>query len=210
MTDSATKNQVTALAALLQACQLVDQLSKSGEVNEADVRPLIRSLFQFNPDTVEDIYGAPLVLGLRVMNETLGREPQQFRDAVRYAMIILSLERQLSRKPEMLSIMRSRLEHSEFRSQHFGDSFSQIAPSIAGVYQDTISTFRQRVKVTGNIQYLQDKQIAEKIRCLLLTAIRAAMLWRQLGGRRWHFVLKRKTLLGGVEEALAELPPTLY
>lgn len=210
MSESTSRDQVTALAALLQACQLVDQLSKSGEVKETDVRPLIHSLFQFNPESVEAIYGAPLLLGLRVLNEALNREPKQFREALRYALLIVSLERQLSRKPEMLSILRSRLEHSEFRSQHFGDSFSDIAPSIAGVYQDTISTFRQRVRVTGNIQYLQDKQIAEKIRCLLLTAIRAAMLWRQLGGRRWHFIVKRKSLLHAAKQALAEQASQLH
>lgn len=210
MKQASIKHQVTALAALVQACQLVDQLSKSGEVKEADTKPLLRSLFQFNPESVEDIYADRLVLGLRILNEALSREPQQYRDALRYAMIILSLERQLSKKPEMLSILRSRLEHSEFRSQHFGDSFSETAPSIAGIYQDTISTFRQRVKVTGNIQHLQDKQVAEKIRCLLLTAIRAAMLWRQLGGRRWQLVLKRKALLESVQQALAEQATTLH
>ena len=210
MTDPVMKNQLIALAALLQACQLVDQLSKNGDVKEADAQPLLRSLFQFNPQTVEEIYDAPLLLGLRVLQEALGREPQQFRDAFRYALIVLSLERQLSRHPEMLSILRSRLEHSEFRSQHFGNSFREMAPSVAGIYQDTISTFRQRVKVTGNIQYLQDKQVAAKIRCLLLTAIRAAMLWRQLGGRRWHFLLKRKALLNAVEQALENQPPTLH
>jgi high frequency lysogenization protein len=33
------------------------------------------------------------------------------------------------------------------------------------------------------------------VRALLLAGIRAAFLWRQLGGRRWKLVLQRRRLL---------------
>ena len=40
-----------------------------------------------------------------------------------------------------------------------------------------------------------DDRNADIIRALLLSGIRAAFLWRQLGGRRWSLLLRRKKLL---------------
>jgi len=42
---------------------------------------------------------------------------------------------------------------------------------------------------------LADADTANLIRALLLAAIRAAVLWRQCGGRRWRLLLQRRDLL---------------
>ncbi|MGH8570919.1 MAG: DUF489 family protein, partial [Gammaproteobacteria bacterium] len=34
-----------------------------------------------------------------------------------------------------------------------------------------------------------------KIRAVLLAGVRAAMLWHQIGGRRWHLPVFRKRIL---------------
>ncbi len=51
----------------------------------------------------------------------------------------------------------------------------------------------------GALKTLSQRQIiahyADIIRALLLAGIRAAFLWRQLGGRRWRLLLQRKKLL---------------
>ena len=46
-------------------------------------------------------------------------------------------------------------------------------------------------------------RVADRIRALLLAGVRLAWLWQQLGGRRWHLILRRKPLLVGLR-ALAE------
>ena len=67
--------------------------------------------------------------------------------------------------------------------------------NCASLYQDTISTFRQRIQVQGDMRHLQQPNNAAKIRALLLTGIRSARLWRQLGGHRWQMVFSRSKLL---------------
>jgi high frequency lysogenization protein len=47
--------------------------------------------------------------------------------------------------------------------------------------------------------------VQHKIRALLLAAIRAAVLWRQAGGRKYHFILQRKRLLQEVKTVLQQL-----
>ena len=67
--------------------------------------------------------------------------------------------------------------------------------NCGGLYQDTISTFRPRIQVHGDMRYLQQPAVASKVRALLLTGIRSARLWRQLGGHRWQLVFSRGKLL---------------
>jgi high frequency lysogenization protein len=54
---------------------------------------------------------------------------------------------------------------------------------------------QQRIQVKGNAIYLQQPNVAERIRCLLFSAIRSAVLWRQLGGRKYHLLFYRKALI---------------
>jgi len=43
------------------------------------------------------------------------------------------------------------------------------------------------------------------VRILLFAGVRAAFLWRQLGGRRWHMLFKRGTMAKGVQQLLQSL-----
>jgi high frequency lysogenization protein len=54
----------------------------------------------------------------------------------------------------------------------------------------------------GDHNYLQQTRIASQIRALLLSAIRSAMLWRQVGGNRWQLLLQRKALAAQVDNLL--------
>src|SRR5690606_38846119 len=42
-----------------------------------------------------------------------------------------------------------------------------------------------------------------EIRAVLLAALRAAVLWRQLGGSLWDFLLGRRAMLEAIEQALS-------
>jgi CII-binding regulator of phage lambda lysogenization HflD len=57
---------------------------------------------------------------------------------------------------------------------------------LAALYQDTISRLTMRIHVKGVPEHLRKQAVADKIRALLLAGIRSALLWHQLGGRRWH------------------------
>ena len=79
-----------------------------------------------------------------------------------------------------------------------------VVSNIADIYSDTISTFQYRIQVTGNYNYLQQNRVANQVRALLLTAIRSAILWRQLGGSRWQFLFYRKPMLLACRALIAE------
>ncbi|MCB1710009.1 MAG: DUF489 family protein, partial [Halioglobus sp.] len=80
------EQQAIALAGVVQVARLVDQISKSGSYPLDFLRPSIHSLFQFDADSVEDIYGgiAGVKLGLNNLSSLLAsRQADENRDLVR-------------------------------------------------------------------------------------------------------------------------------
>jgi high frequency lysogenization protein len=189
--------QVFALAGLLQCTYLVDQLAQTGQAKPEDLSPLLDSLFRFDADSPQDVYGGHrgLSLGLGILQDLLdATDTTRYRATVRYAMSIVYLQAKLSTQQELQEIIHTRLQHAAIKQSHFSNNINEIASSIAAIYQDTVSTFNYRIQVNGSAQQLQDPANADMIRALLLAAIRSAVLWRQSGGKRWHFLFSRRRL----------------
>lgn len=192
------ETQALALAGIFQATYLVDRIAHSGQMDTASFNGIIHSLFVFDPREPEDVYNGThnVQLGLRVLRDVLsGQHRGEYRASVRYALGALHLQKLLKRKPRMQATIRSRLQHTEKKLEHFTQDINEISSSIASIYQDTISNFKYRIQITGSLQQLQNPANADRIRALLLAAIRSAVLWRQVGGRRWQLLLHRGGLL---------------
>jgi high frequency lysogenization protein len=125
---------------------------------------------------------------------------------VRYVFNLLYLERKFAANSEMMAVVHSRLQHASFKAEHFSGHVHEVCQSVSGIYQDTLSQLRFRIKVNGSAQHLQDKQNADIIRALLLAGLRSAFLWRQLGGRRWKLLLQRKQILETAQKLSRNLP----
>ena len=195
---SVLEQQTMALAGVAQAARLVDQISKTGSYPLEFLTPSINSLFTFEVDSVEQVFGgvAGVKLGLNNLSSLLAsRQADENRDLVRYVFAMLYLERKFAADQGMMSVVHSRLEHTSFRAEHFANNVSDLCHSVSGIYQDTLSKLKFRIKVTGSAQHLQNDKNADIIRALLLSGIRSAFLWRQMGGRRWKLLVHRKQLL---------------
>ncbi|NCF18618.1 MAG: high frequency lysogenization protein HflD [Haliea sp.] len=192
------EQQTIALAGVAQAARLVDQISRTGSYPMEFLESSIHSLFEFDPGSIEEVYGgrAGVKLGLHNLSSLLAsRQSQENREIVRYVFSLLYLERRFATDKEMMAVVRSRLEHASFRAEHFANHVNDLCHSVSGIYQDTLSQLKFRIKVSGSAQHLQNQQNADIIRALLLAGIRSAFLWRQLGGRRWKLLIQRKRLL---------------
>lgn len=201
MSDAKLSNleqQAVALAGVAQAARLVDQISKTGSYPLEFLEPSINSVFMFEPNNTEDIFGGipGVKLGLHNLSNLLAdKNARENHDLVRYVFSIIYLERKFVSNPDMMAVVRSRLEHTSFRAEHFSNNVNELCHSISGIYQDTLSHEKFRIKVSGSAQHLQNTQNADIIRALLLAGIRSAFLWRQLGGHRWRLLLQRKKML---------------
>ena len=202
-----------ALAGIFQASALVEQLAKTGNVPSETYRCSIESLFALNPPDTLSIYGsvANLQMGLELLREVLASDmpnntPNALhaREALRYALAILHLQKKLSARKDMLGVLGSRLQQAARQAEHFGATHENVVGNLGDLYQETLSTFPFRIQVSGDQGYLQQPRIASEVRALLLAGIRSATLWRQLGGNRWHLLLRRKRLAANVEQLLKQ------
>ncbi len=193
------QEQITALGGVFQAAALVDKLAHSGQVSDAALAYMLKTLLVRNPETTLDVYGGDdlgLRDGYKLLLAVLERETDNLpRESLRYVESMLSLERQFSRRDDLLEIAGKRIPKIEQQVELYGISSDNIASSFGGLYQDTISTFKLRIQVHGDMRFLQQEATAAKVRALLFAGIRSARLWRQLGGRRWHILTKRRSML---------------
>ena len=194
-----TQEQLIALGGVFQAAVLVDQLARTGQVPEEPLACLLGSLLVRDPGRPLDGYGgrvAPLREGLGALSSTLERNPNSLqREPLRYALAMTALERKLEKRGDLLDLIGRRLTQIQSQVEHFGVAHENVIAACGGLYEDTLSTFKQRIQVHGEMRYLQQSATASRVRALLLAGIRSARLWRQLGGHRWQLVLNRRKLL---------------
>lgn len=195
---SPLEQQAMALAGVAQAARIVDQLSKTGSCPNEFLKSSIHSLFAFEAEDTAAVFGgvAGVKLGLHNLMAALAdQQAPELRDLLRYFYAILHLERRFAARPEMMEVVHSRLKHSQLQAEHFSDSLGATCGSLSAIYQDTLSQLSFRIKVTGSAQHLQDTRTADQVRAALLSGVRAAFLWHQLGGRRWKLLVQRRRLL---------------
>ncbi|RDL43044.1 lysogenization regulator HflD [Marinomonas piezotolerans] len=202
------KEQAIALAALFQASELVATLARKGTLDKDFAEPLLDSVLIVSAPATVDIYGGQfecqgnLALGRRIAKQVMGKQRDAVNpDTIRYALSLIHLESKLQKDNSMLSAIGQRLGQLERAMEHYESSMHEnLIAGISGMYQDTLSKMPFRIQVHGDSRFLQQPQTAHQVRALLMAGIRAAMLWRQLGGRRWHLIFKRKLLVKHLEE----------
>jgi len=222
-------DQTIALAALYQAIKSIDELARTGSSSEHDIQICINSLFVFDAPTTEAIYESVVDLksGLNGLIKQLDGEPYQpdspeKSDSIKsskerqkisltlaqYAIGVMHLQKKLARNPTILESVTARLEAAKRQSEHFTSTLHEnVLANIADIYSELISPLAARIMVQGEQIHLSNPLIVNKIRSLLLAAVRAAILWNQLGGRRWHIIFKRNKILKMAETILKhEIP----
>ncbi|HDZ55440.1 MAG TPA: lysogenization regulator HflD [Pseudomonas xinjiangensis] len=201
-----TEEQVIALGGIFEAALQVDKLARTGQYSEGPVACLVKSIFERSPDDVIEIYGGShhqIRHGIQSLEAMLERDMAGLkREALRYVMNILALERQLAKRDDMLQVLGQRLDQVSNQIEHFGLLHNNVMAGLGSTYQDTLSTLRMRIQVHGDMRYLQQPDTANQIRALLLSGIRSARLWRQLGGHRWQLLIARGKLLGATRNLL--------
>jgi high frequency lysogenization protein len=95
----------------------------------------------------------------------------------------------------MLAQISDGIERARQQAAVFTTTHENVIANLAGLYSDTISTLKPRILVNGDPTWLNDTQNVQKIRALLLAAIRSAVLWRQSGGTRLQLLFSRKKYL---------------
>ena len=200
------RGQAIALAGLAQFCLWAHRLAQHGERRDERLNLAVHALLCTDPAQADSVFGglAPLQPGLKLLDAQLrgqlggGADKAELAFASRYAGQLLRHAGTLLELPHTLAVIRQELARLQAQPQ------TERVKPLAELYQKTISPMRPRIMVSGNPLYLRNEDFAAAIRCLLFAGLRAAILWRQCGGRLWQLLLQRRALLAEVQALQAQ------
>lgn len=183
--------RVLALAGVFQALSLVRELARDGDCDSDALEASLASVFKLESGSAAEVFGGNhgVRRGLRVLVEQVESND---RDLPLFHMLInvLKLERSLHRSPATNRRLGEGLQGMQRQLQHFPVTHPTIIARLADLYCSNLSGLKPRITVVGNPLYLQQPAKAQRVRALLLAAIRAAVMWHQLGGRRRHLLFR--------------------
>ena len=192
------RNQTIALVAVCQCALFVSKTAKGQAPSADSISTLLNALTITSPDSVFDVYTNldDLLPGCELLLKQLsGNADKKDIEITRYLAGVMSLAKKLMNNNDALSELKQTIGLVERRLEHFDISDDSIVANFADAYSKTISPIGQKIQVVGNPDVLRQTSIQNKVRALLLAGVRAAVLWRQMGGKRRQFLLGRKPIL---------------
>ena len=204
------KDETLALAALFQSCTQIQRVARSGYVDQHAAAAVLRGIIVTNPQTCEDIYHpSKLLVGFRQIVSSLGgngaEKSAQTLEITKTAFKLISLELAIEKNAEIFNRLGSQIDEVRSQVLILHPEYENADPSVvmdqacikmfADLYSSIISPNFPKLIIFGEEEYLQRIDNQELIRALLLAAIRAIVLWRQVGGRRRFFIFRRKAII---------------
>lgn len=207
MNDKKFFSLTVALAGVFQAAGLVRDLAKSGAVDSEAFQASISSIYQIDAADTISVYGGlkGLRLGFNELVLLLGNEKLS-TDAYlsRYVISMIHLERRLIKNKELMNGLTRRIKYAVSQAKYFSDTHPRVISSLADIYISTLGTLPFRIQVLGQAKFLNQEETIHKIRALLLAGVRSVVLWRQMGGKRWHLFLWRNKITRLAKQLLKE------
>ena len=191
------QNITIALGGMLQSATLINEIAHYGTCNMHSFITSIESLYKIDSDSVESVYGGVenIRLGLIQLDRLLRTQPKDFPKLIlRYVIGFMHLERYLHKRSTLTNQLKTDLERISGQVNFFSNTHGVIIHNIASSYKDIFNKSAYKIIVRGKKEYLAANDIQEKVRALLLTGIRSAVLWRQLGGNRLQLIFQRNRI----------------
>ncbi|GMQ47012.1 high frequency lysogenization protein HflD [Vibrio sp. 10N] len=199
-------DRTIAFAGICQAVALVQRVAKDGYCDSDAFETSIKAITNMNPSSTLDVFGieSDLKIGLECLVNGIDSTPAG-SEITRYIISLMALERKLNSRNDAMAQLGDRLQMVERQLDHYELLDEQMISNLASVYLDVISPIGPRIQVTGTPAVLQQTSTQQKVRALLLSGIRSAVLWRQVGGKRRHLVFGRKKMIEQAQILLARM-----
>jgi high frequency lysogenization protein len=194
-----------ALAALCQAAALVKQIARSNEFDSQALMTSLNSISITNPDNTEQVFGDvnQLALGYTTLLEQLSNQSSNKDvEVTRYIANLLSIERRLSSSTKTMAALGERISNIQRQQLHLDITDAQMLSNLASIYTDVVSPVARKIQVAGDPEILKRPDNQHRVRATLLAGLRAAVLWRQLGGKRRHILFSRQQILDSAQQTL--------
>jgi high frequency lysogenization protein len=185
--------------------RLVLQCAREGRCDEGPCQASLDSVFRIDADSAEAVFGSRrnLTLGFDALIDTIDGRGQDSLP-VRMVVSVIHLEGKLRKHPAKLAHIQQGIARSQRSAAAMGVLSDGVAEQLGEIYLETLSSIRPRIIVPGNALHLSQARVVSRIRALLLAAVRAAVLWRQVGGNQWSLLFRRRRLCDAAKALRSE------
>lgn len=192
-----------ALAGLAQALAQVRRIADTGQANASVLQTALDSVFRIDASSPSAVYGgvAQLRPGLMLAQDYFSSRVKD-EHLPRLGLAVLQLERRFVQDGAMTEKVLGGIRAQADNAQRLGSTHPDVIAALGTLYADTLSHLRPRVLVQGNPHYLGQPGVVAEVRAVLLAAVRSAVLWRQLGGSYWDFVLRKRAMVDSIDARL--------
>jgi high frequency lysogenization protein len=194
-----------ALAGLCQAAALVKQVARSNEFDSQYLVTSLNSIAITTSDNTEQVFGDVnhLALGYQtILAQLSNQSTNKDVEVTRYIANLLSIERKLSSSKKTMATLGERISNIQRQQLHLEITDSQMLSNLASIYTDVVSPVARKIQVAGDPEILKRPDNQHRVRAILLAGLRAAVLWRQLGGKRRHILFFRQQILDSAQQTL--------
>lgn len=193
------EHRVLALAGMAQALKQVRRIAETGQADAAVLSTALDSVFRIDAASPVDVYGGrdAVVPGLMLLRDYFGN---QGSDPVlpKLGLAVVQLERRFMQDAAVSGEVHHGILEIRPKAEQMGHTHPEVLAALGALYADTVSHLRPKVMVQGNPHYLGQANVVAEIRAVLLASLRSAVLWRQMGGSLWDFLLRRQQMLAAI------------
>ena len=171
----------------------VSKAAKSGMLSQSSLESSLNSIFVVNPTDAIEVYDGiqGVSLGVKLLHEVMVElRLLEHADLLRYSMALITLERSLAGRQGALQEVEQKISDIDehWREVSPPSLDESVIAALEDLYQGTIGQLGPNIQILGKRHHLENTSNVNRIRALLLSGIRSAVLWRQLGERKWHFI----------------------
>ena len=197
------QDRMLALAGLVQALAQVRRIADTGQADARVLATAMDSIFQIDAASPAAVFGGREALrpGLMLLRDYFDNQLRE-EQLPRLVLAVMQLERRFVRDHAMADRVQEGIRAQAAAAERLGSGHPDVLTALGSLYAETLSHLRPRVLVQGNPHYLGQASVVAEVRAVLRAAVRAAVLWRQLGGSLWDFILRRKELVTAVRAQL--------
>ena len=196
MTSLVTPDRTLALAAIFQAGQLVVELAQKSQFDQAALAASARSVLALEQTDTRTILGGAVgvQLGLTTLHTLLRATPSPaHKELIRYTISMAQLSQRLMQSAPAQTIIAKGVVDIQSQFEREQQSSDEFFMAMGKLYQNSLSQLEPKIIVRGAKGRLEGLATVSRVRTALFAGVRAAYLWHQLGGRRWHLMLARKS-----------------
>ena len=195
------EERTIALAGVLQACQQVQALARTGAADESVYASSMQSILVLDALNTPAVFGGlgGIRSGLKLLEDGVLNSPAvDDLEILRYMMSILQLQNQLYKDQQKFNEFGQAIDRLSSVSK------DDLASACSELYQTHLSVLRPQVIVQGEQEHLQNDGVPEQVRAMLLAAVRSAVLWQQKGGGKFRLVWERTRMQNAAKSLRAQ------